>query len=468
MHLGPKEGVQVMRAFLRRFFSDPKGNVAILFAIAVVPIIGAMGAAVDYSMASAQRVNLQAAIDATGLALAKIMPASQTELEARGKEWFLANLGQTPLTNVTLTISGTTGKLNIEAHGYYQPEIVSVLGAVSFPVGASTEIKWGSTRLRVALVLDVTGSMSSAGKMPAMQTAAKNLINQLKGVATVNGDVYVSIVPFAKDVAVATSNYTANWVRWDDWDAVNGTCSISGYTSEAPARAGRSRLARSRNIRRRPSARTTAGLGCRPTASGLPRPTAPGTAASPTVTRIPWGPPITTPRIRRQNPLIPGTLFPAEQYCSCPETVMGLSYDWTALTNKINALSPAGNTNQAIGLAWGWQTLTNAPFTIPAFDPAFKYKQVIILLSDGLNTQDRWYTSAASIDARQAITCSNVKATGVIVYTVQVNTNGDPTSTVLKNCATDASKFFMLTSGSQIITTFQQIATELANMHLSQ
>ena len=97
-----------------------------------------------------------------------------------------------------------------------------------------------------------------------------------------------------------------------------------------------------------------------------------------------------------------------------------------------------------------------------------QYKQVIILLSDGLNTEDRWYTSAASIDARQAITCTNVKATGIVVYTVQVNTSGDPTSTVLKNCASDSSKFFMLTSGSQIITTFDQIATELANLHLSQ
>ena len=155
---------------------------------------------------------MQAAVDATGLALAKIMPASQTELEARGMEWFKANMGQTPLTNIQLTITGTTGKLNIEAHGYYQPEIISVLGAVAFPISASTEIKWGSTRLRVALVLDVTGSMSSAGKMPAMQTAAKNLINQLKDVASANGDVYVSIVPFTKDVAVATSNYTANWV----------------------------------------------------------------------------------------------------------------------------------------------------------------------------------------------------------------------------------------------------------------
>ena len=56
-----------------------------------MPIIGAMGAAIDYSMANAQRTAMQAAIDATALALVKIMPTSQQELNARGAEWFAAS-----------------------------------------------------------------------------------------------------------------------------------------------------------------------------------------------------------------------------------------------------------------------------------------------------------------------------------------------------------------------------------------
>ncbi|MGE5166205.1 MAG: hypothetical protein ACM3IH_19580 [Sphingobacteriales bacterium] len=42
-------------------------------------------------------------------------------------------------------------------------------------------------------------------------------------------------------------------------------------------------------------------------------------------------------------------------------------------------------------------------------DPDFKYQPVIILLTDGLNTQDRWYSTDTDIDARQKITCDNVK-----------------------------------------------------------
>jgi hypothetical protein len=109
-------------------------------------------------------------------------------------------------------------------------------------------------------------------------------------------------------------------------------------------------------------------------------------------------------------------------------------------------------------------------------DPTYTYSQVIILLSDGLNTQDRWYSAQTSIDNRMYYqsggtvsgTCKNIKDAGIKVYTVQVNTGGDPLSTLLQNCASDPSMFFMLTSSSQIVATFNQIGTALSNLHLSQ
>ncbi len=50
----------------------------------------------------------------------------------------------------------------------------------------------------------------------------------------------------------------------------------------------------------------------------------------------------------------------------------------------------------------------------------------------------------------------------------KVNTGADPTPTLLQNCAgspgkyPDASKFFLLTSASQMVTTFKEIGTKLA------
>ena len=59
------------------------------------------------------------------------------------------------------------------------------------------------------------------------------------------------------------------------------------------------------------------------------------------------------------------------------------------------------------------------------------------------------------------------KAAQITVYTIQVNTGGDPTSTLLQNCASDPGKFFLLTSAVQIVTTFGQIGTALQNLRLS-
>ena len=64
-------------------------------------------------------------------------------------------------------------------------------------------------------------------------------------------------------------------------------------------------------------------------------------------------------------------------------------------------------------------------------------------------------------------TCANIKAAGITIYTIQVNTGGDPTSTLLQNCASDSSKFWMLTSASAINTTFNAIGTNLTQLRVA-
>ena len=72
--------------------------------------------------------------------------------------------------------------------------------------------------------------------------------------------------------------------------------------------------------------------------------------------------------------------------------MMGLTYNWTAMNNLVNSMQPNGGTNQPIGLVWGWHSLVGGgPLTAPAKDSNYTYQDVIVLMSDGLNTQDRWY-----------------------------------------------------------------------------
>src|ERR1700694_2324921 len=54
-----------------RFIHADKGNVAVIFAIASLPILGLVGAAVDYTRVSNARASMQSALDSTALMLSK-------------------------------------------------------------------------------------------------------------------------------------------------------------------------------------------------------------------------------------------------------------------------------------------------------------------------------------------------------------------------------------------------------------
>ena len=508
---------------LTRFWKNRHGGVAPILAIALVPLMASVGAAVDYSRANAARAAFQNALDSTALMLSKTASTPGIDIQAAATSYLSAMFTRADATNVTVTAnySSTNGSQIVLNGGAAVPtDFLGILGISAINIVAASTSVWGNTRLRVALVLDNTGSMSQSGKITALKTASQNLLTQLQAAATTPDDVYVSIVPFVKDVNVGASNYNQSWVDLTSWAAppANSTpaanvgpgssCPWSnrnnGFactTGPANGSSTTSTVPNSGTYKGYicPSVDSNSGsyyngcynstsysctgsscsctghtsCSCSGSGSGMTCKTTSGNhehawIANATST---WNGCVTD---RDQNfdttndaPVAGGTLYPAEQYSLCPVSLIELSNVWTTLSNKITVMQPNGNTNQAIGLQLGWQSLTAAPFSIPAQDPNYKYSQVIILLTDGLNTQDRWYTTQSSIDARQQLTCDNIKAAGVTIYTVQVNTGNDPTSTLLQNCASDSSKFFLLTSSTEIITTFGQIGTALTNLRLA-
>jgi len=424
---------------LARFLDNTRGGVAPLAAVVALPLMVGVGVAMDYSKVNAARSAFQVALDSTALMLSKdaatvTTDALQTEATNTFNSLFSHPDVAPESVHVTPVYTPTGGsKLTLSGNATVKTSFISVL-ASTVNISATSVSTWGNTLLRVALVLDNTGSMTDSDKIGALKTASHNLLAQLNQAAVHPEDVYVSIVPFVKDVNVGASNYNQPWIRWDLWEEVNGKCSSTKYSNRTNC-VSHSKVWTPANHNTWNGCVTDRDQNFDTTND------APGTGA---------------------------TLYPAEQYSSCPAaSVMGLSNNWDDLNAKIDTMTAAGNTNQAIGLQLGWQTLTAAPFTVPPIDGDYKYQTVIILLTDGLNTQDRWYTSASSINNRQSTTCNNIKAAGITLYTVQVNTGGDPTSTQLQDCATDAGKFFLLTESGQMVTTFGQIGTSLSKLRLA-
>jgi Flp pilus assembly protein TadG len=537
----------------RAFCAATRANVTITFALALIPMIAAVGAAVDYSRAASARTAMQAAIDASALMLSKNAPnLASDQISAKATEYFNAQFHRSEVSGIQIiALYTTTGgsQIVLNGTGSLATVFMGLLGISQVDISASSTVQWGNTRLRVALVLDTTGSMASAGKMTALKNATRDLLDQLQTAAASNGDVYVSIIPFSKNVNLGGLNYNANWVDWTGWEdepailkaakpsnwssigsgsscpfnnSSHGFVCTSGPVNDSP------------NVGNIPSSGTYRGYICPSVDSGRKDATKIGiyyngcytsttyscTGSSCSCTghanctcqgsghdktckqpngyyehtwvknaRSTWNGCVTD-RGTASGPSgdydrnvtapvtgTPASLFPAEQNSYCSPEVLGLTFDWAKMRTVVNNLYPNGATNQPIGLVWGWQSLVGGgPLTVPAKDSNYTYKEVIVLMSDGLNTLDRWYGNGS--DASTAVdrrmyesatlgTCANIKAAGIIIYAIHVNTDGDPMSTLLKNCASGQDKFWMVTSAGDLGTVFNTIGTQLSNLRVA-
>lgn len=91
--------------------------------------------------------------------------------------------------------------------------------------------------------------------------------------------------------------------------------------------------------------------------------------------------------------------------------------------------------------------------------------KVILFLTDGDNTQNRWTTSSSQIDARTALVCTNIKAAGIKIYSVRVI---DGNATLIRNCATEPGMYYSVNTASELTSVFASIAQSLSNLRISQ
>ena len=427
-HKGPLARVG---AFFHRWKSDRSGSYAVIFAISLVPILIAIGAAVDLSQAYFVKQRLTRALDAAGLAVGGMTGLTTAQLQTVAQNYFNANYPASKIgTPAALVVTPGTNTVTLSVSATMPTSIMGIIGIDTLKIGASSQITRMGKKLEVALVLDTTGSMASSSKLTTMQAAAKDLIDTVSAAAVNVGDVKIAIVPFTVDVKVGTAYKTADWIKWKWTTPKTQTCTGNWWSGNYNC------TDKSYNIS------SGSWKGCvidRDQDYDISN--APGSSAN------------------------IATQYPADNDDCYTQELMPLSTDWTALKAKIDSLSAGGNTNTTIGLVWGWQMVSQGSTLSNATAPATNLDKVIVFLTDGDNTENRFSTSQSAIDARTSAVCTAIKADGVIVYTIRVM-NGN--QTLLKNCASDAGKYFSVTNASQLTTVFASIAQALSNLRVSQ
>ncbi|CAL74522.1 hypothetical protein BRADO0586 [Bradyrhizobium sp. ORS 278] len=171
--------------YLRKFGHDQRGNIAVLFAIACVPVLAFVGAGIDYSMANKLRTKLQMAIDEAvlaGVAAGKAaldsgatQAAAIAMAQAASSSYFTGNTAKidaTPTINFTTmgrTLSGTGSATSVMN--------TSFMRLVGFPTmtlnASSASSATMQPYLNVYLLVDISSSML----LPATQAGITQMRN---------------------------------------------------------------------------------------------------------------------------------------------------------------------------------------------------------------------------------------------------------------------------------------------------
>ncbi len=189
-----------MRSFsslLNRFRKDRRGNIAVIFAIACIPLISAVGCAIDYSEATRMKAKLQSAADAAAVAsISENSPGwlaasnmtgngEVTAAETAATNIFTGNIkgANNSLftlnsigTAATVTKTGPTLTSTVTFSANVPVTFMKVLGYTQLTVtGSSSATSSLSLYLDFYVMLDVSGSMGLPSD--ANGQAALNLVN---------------------------------------------------------------------------------------------------------------------------------------------------------------------------------------------------------------------------------------------------------------------------------------------------
>jgi Flp pilus assembly protein TadG len=181
-----------------------RGNVLTWAALLMVPLLGFMGLGVDTARGYMVRARLSQALDSAALAAGR-SNADQLAAEQKGKTIFTANFPSgymdATLSGPTFVFNNTDHTVKVAATATIPTYFVHMVGPSTFTVSADTEVKRNANSLEIALVLDITGSMSGS-KIKDLKAAAKDMIDVV--VWDDQSEYYskVAIIPYSNSVNV--------------------------------------------------------------------------------------------------------------------------------------------------------------------------------------------------------------------------------------------------------------------------
>lgn len=466
---------------LRAFRRDERGNVAIIFGLAVLPLMAAAGLATDTMLAYTVEDQLQTSLDAAGLAAGRALEEDDVEPDALAflRTNFDAGPGLATLDDgdVDVVVSEDGGRITLTATAVMPTRIMRLFGQETVTVSARTVIHREVRQMELALVLDNTGSMVGA-PFNTMRAAAHDLVNIVYGDEDEHPNLYVAVVPYASVVNVGSQR--TGWL-----------------TATDPVVAGANPFAPS------------TWKGCvRARADGYDQTDDPPSVRAfrsylyPDEADNDWGSP--------RNPAVDERLSAGNNgygpNLGCGPPITALSARKSDVRAALDAMGAwhRGGTSGNQGLVWGWRVLSprwrglwggNTPNALPLAYGATRTDKIVVMLTDGNNNvydhngngprgsdftaygrlwdfMGNGATAAQGVadwDARMTRICTRMKANGISIYTVTFGgTPNASTQTLYRNCASRPDFYFHAPNNATLRTVFRAVGMKLSNLRVAE
>ena len=180
------------------------GNVAIISALVLLPVLLIAGAGVDYMRAVSAKSRLQAALEGGALAAASLKNNRDPEMVVT--EYIQSNLASDPelSQNVIITVTpGTNNAINrrtisVTAQANIQTHFIKLAGYEFLTINADSSATQNASNIEISLVLDISSSMRGS-KITNLKNASQGFVER---VLDGNGNDFTSInlVPFGGSV----------------------------------------------------------------------------------------------------------------------------------------------------------------------------------------------------------------------------------------------------------------------------
>ena len=489
---------------IRDLLACSRGNVALIFAFALVPLSLATGFGVDITR---QRTAISAAqnvLDAAVLAAATSNLEDEDELRAVFDNYFEANADQIGLegefeTNLEV---GDDGELRATLQASIPAIFGGLIGMNTLPVDTfAAAVRGSNDFVEVALVLDNTWSMSASDgtgttKINGLKTAASTLVREL--MVSDDDRVRVSVVPYADYVNVGTGNRGASWLNVPaDYSTTSNppprTCTQVPVTTTTCTGGVRGTCTRFRDGVPETYSCWTTPQTCTTRPVNPPRTTESCTGGgSPTTTWFRWYGCVASRNsgTLRLNDTQPGTRYPGLMQTSqtCLNPILPLTENRATVLSRIDGLivnigSYRPETYIPGGLIWGVNALSPTAPLAEGRAYGENVRKIIVLMTDGENTL-RYVSSngthtapSGSASAQQSqlaqtnsdvgSICTYAKSQGMEIYTVSLGAVSTTARNMLTACATSAAHAHAATDTRALLAAFRQIAQSINAVRLT-